>query len=177
MIPDLAIEALDLATAGERLRALRVLLRDAIDDGASVGFLATATDEQIDAYWRQALEEVAVGRRVVFAALRGAQVVGSVQLVFAAQQNAPHRAEVQRLLVLRSQRRAGIGRCLMAALERAALDRGYSLLVLNTRAGDPPEALYRSIGYEPIGRVPGFALNPDGTPNDTMLLYKRLSGA
>jgi GNAT superfamily N-acetyltransferase len=49
--------------------------------------------------------------------------------------NASHRAEVQKLLVLRSWRRQGIGLALMTAIEQAARQTGRSLLVLDTRLG------------------------------------------
>ena len=55
-----------------------------------------------------------------------------------------------------------------------AFERGRTLLVLNTRTGDPPEDLYRRLGYALVGHVPEFARNPDGTFNTTSLMYKRL---
>lgn len=150
------------------------LLRDAVESGASVGFLAPLGTEQAERYWNERFDEVAVRKRILVAARWRGRVVGSVQLALAAQPNGAHRAEVQRLLVLREQWRRGIGTALMRRLEAAARGRGRTLLVLNTRAGDPPERLYRRLGYRDVGRIPDFARNPDGTFNTTSIMYRHL---
>ena len=62
----------------------------------------------------------------------------------------------------------------MDELERQALVRGRTLLLLNTRSGDPPEQFYRALGYHVVGVVPDFAMNPDGSMNATTILYRRL---
>jgi GNAT superfamily N-acetyltransferase len=71
--------------------------------------------------------------------------VGAVQLDLAERPNALYRAEVMKLFVHRRARRQGIGRILMGAVELAAMEAGRSLLVLDTRKGDPSEQLYLSI--------------------------------
>jgi hypothetical protein len=48
-------------------------------------------------------------------------------------------------------------------------------LFLNTRTGDPPEAMYASLGYTAIGTIPDFAMNPDGTLNRTTYMYKTIA--
>jgi hypothetical protein len=47
-----------------------------------------------------------------------------------------------------------------------------TLLTLDTRAGDAAEALYRATGWHEAGRIPGYALNADRTPCDTILFWK-----
>jgi acetyltransferase len=173
---EVTIQLIDGASpAGETLiDGFTTLLRDAIDDGASVGFLSASTEDVLRAYWTGVLAECHAGRRLALVASCLGDIAGCVQLVFATQENAPHRAEVQRLLVRRSYRRAGIGRRLMLEIERQALARGRTLLLLNTRTGDPPEMFYQTLGYKVVGRVPDFAMNPDGSMNDTTILYRRL---
>ena len=58
----------------------------------------------------------------------------------------------------------------------AGRGRGVTLLTLNTRAGDPPEALYLRLGYTLVGPIPAFAQNPDGSLNTTSIMYKLLGG-
>ena len=118
--------------------ALVDLLADAVADGASVGFLAPLDRALAAAYVAERLAEVRAGRRVVLVARDGGRIVGSVHLALAFDQNSAHRAEVQRLLVLRSHRGRGIGAALMRAVEGEARARGRTLLVLNTRTGGPP---------------------------------------
>lgn len=166
-----------LPDANGRARALRdliVLLRDAVDDGASVGFMAPLDENLAQAYWLERLREASNGRRVILAAYDDDTIVGSVQLVFAAQQNGQHRAEVQRLIVHRDHRQQGIATRLMEQLEDVAREHGCQLLVLNTRSDDAPERFYRRLGYTSAGRIPDFARNPDGTFNTTTIMWRRL---
>jgi ribosomal protein S18 acetylase RimI-like enzyme len=91
---------------------------------------------------------------------------------FASSPNQPHRAEVQKLLVHPGVRRRGLGRGLMSRLESEALRAGKTLLTLDTRADDAGEALYRAMGWHEAGRIPGYALNADRTPCDTIFFWK-----
>lgn len=154
------------------IEALMDLLEDAVEDGASVGFLLPFDRELGRNYWVDRL--TALEQYVVLAAWRGQNLVGSAQLAFPAQENGRCRAEVQRLLVLRSARRQGVGSALIDRLEQIAKAGGRRTLFLNTRTGDPPEAMYASLGYTAVGVIPAFAMNPDGTLNDTTFMYKRL---
>jgi ribosomal protein S18 acetylase RimI-like enzyme len=164
------LEGCDDAT----ISGLIALLSDAIDDGASVGFVTPLDKHAADTYFRRALTDVAGGSKVMWIAKDAIGIVATVQLALAMQPNGSHRAEVQRLLVHRRARRRGLGTALMRVLEGEAAATGRTLLVLNTRAGDPPERLYRSLGYQVVGVIPRFARNPDGTLNDTTIMFKEL---
>jgi ribosomal protein S18 acetylase RimI-like enzyme len=111
----------------------------------------------------------------MLAAYDGEQLLGTVQLDLAAKANARHRAEVQKLLVLQSVRRRGLGRRLMRAVEELALRLGRSLLVLDVRKDDPAQRLYESIGFQVTGIVPRYASDPDGTLCDCTFLYRELA--
>lgn len=162
-----------LAEIEARLMELASLLQDAVDGGASIGFLAPLAEDDALSYWTGVGEAL---NRVVLVAQIGRKIVGSVQLDLCDRPNGVHRAEVIKLLVHRSVRRQGIGRALMAAAERAALEQGRTLLVLDTRRGDPSEALYRSLGYRAVGAIPRFAMSSaDRQLHDTMIFYKELS--
>jgi acetyltransferase len=57
----------------------------------------------------------------------------------------------------------GIGRELMEALERAALESRLSLLWLTTHDGTEACAFYEAIGYTKLGVMPDYSRRPDGT--------------
>jgi hypothetical protein len=60
----------------------------------------------------------------------------------------------------------------MARAEIEASRAGKTLLTLDTRAGDAAENLYRALGWHEAGRIPGYALNADRTPCDTIFFWK-----
>jgi GNAT superfamily N-acetyltransferase len=95
--------------------------------------------------------------------------------MFAHQPNAPHRAEIGKMLVLAAARRQGLGRRLLAAAEEAAREAGRTLLLLDTESGSAGDMLYRSCGWTEIGRVPGHAFRPDGRLAETTMFYKTLA--
>jgi acetyltransferase len=111
----------------------------------------------------------------VLAAVHNGMTIGSVQLDLASMPNALHRAEVQKLLVLRSWRRQGTGQALMMAIEQAARQAGRQLLVLDTRLGDAAERLYARMGYLRVGVIPKFALSSVGRLDATVIFYRDLS--
>ncbi|MBM2884706.1 GNAT family N-acetyltransferase [Chromobacterium phragmitis] len=173
----LDIIALDAKQAEARLPELAELLRACVYDGASVHFVTPFSIEQAQAFWRdKTLPSVAGGGRLLLAALRDGELAGSAQLDCDTPPNQPHRAEVCKLLVHPRHRRQGIARALMLELERHAQARGRSLLTLDTASGDKAEPLYRSLGYQVAGMIPGFALDGRGEKlNATTILYKALN--
>jgi GNAT superfamily N-acetyltransferase len=170
-----AIVAWQPSAAGRWLPQLIVLLQDAVDSGASVGFLAPLADGDAYRYWMKAFGQLSDGSRIILAAVHEDSIVGSVQLELASMPNASHRAEVQKLLVLRSWRRQGIGLTLMTAVEQAAHQAGRPLLVLDTRLGDAAEQLYTYMDYTRVGVVPQFALSSTGTLDATVIFFRDLS--
>jgi len=149
------------------------LLRDAVDAGASVGYLAPLAADDGRAFWRSVKSELADGRVLLGAYVDG-RLVGSVQLATVPKPNGRHRAEVQKLLVLREFRGRGIGKELMAAIERKAKELGRWLLVLDTVPAQPAEKLYERIGYRRAGVVPDYAEKSGGGFEPTVIFYKKL---
>jgi len=88
--------------------------------------------------------------------------------------NQPHRGDVAKMLVHRRARRQGLGEALMRAAEQQALQAGKTLLVLDT-ASDSAERLYTRAGWIECGRIPGYALLPNGEPCATTYFYKRIA--
>ncbi|MNN93957.1 Acetyltransferase [compost metagenome] len=86
--------------------------------------------------------------------------------------NAPHRAEIAKLMVHPEQRRKGIARMLMETAEQAAAACGRTLLVLDTREGDPSNLLYQSRGFVEVGKIPDYVISGDGEMSATVIYYK-----
>ena len=170
-----SVEALSPEATLSLRPSLVTLLRDVVDGGASVGFLPPLNAAEADRYWDGVAAALKGGSRRLWIA-RGADggIVGTVQLDLAGQANGSHRAEVMRLMVASTARRQGIGRALMEAAEAGARGLGRTTLVLDTRQGDPSEALYRGMGWEPAGVIPRYARSADGTLHATAFYYKLL---
>ena len=169
---------LNKLTAAEvvaELPALTNLLLDAVDSGASVGFLPPLGVDVAREYWNEVIHAIDNGNRILIAAFHHADLVGSVQLDLAAKPNALHRAEVMKLFVHRKARRQGIATMLITAVELAAKGAGRNLLILDTRQGDPSEYLYLSLGYRHAGVIPRYARSESGELHSTVFLYRELA--
>jgi len=154
---------------------LAEILVDCVDGGASVSFMQPLSRARARAFWQGVLDSAARAERIVLLARDGdARIAGTVQVVTALPENQPHRADVAKLLVHRRARRRGLARALMLAAEEAARDAGRTLLVLDTVTGGAAEGLYTQLGWCLSGRIPGYALMPDGEPCSTTIFYKTL---
>ena len=152
------------------MNALSSLLIAVVEDGASIGFLPPLLEEASLEYWK---EVIAPDVRLWVAEYSG-EIVGTVQLQLSTKQNGMHRAEIVKLMVHAKARRLGIARQLMGTAEDTAVQEGRSLIVLDTRAGDPSNSLYRSLGYIEAGRIPQYAKSANGQLDTTVLYYKLL---
>jgi GNAT superfamily N-acetyltransferase len=156
---------------------LGALLVDAVDGGAGVNFLAGVTVEETSAWWRGRLDQVRNGVVTTFVARDPDdpdRILGSTILIRSMNPNSPHRAEIGKVLVHTSARRHGLGRALMTAAEDAARAEGRWLLLLDTQAGSPAEAMYLALGWHAFGVVPNHAMLVDGTLSTTTYFWKDL---
>jgi GNAT superfamily N-acetyltransferase len=171
------IEPLITPVAAADLRALALLLVDAVESGAAVSFLAPLTQERAEDWWRRTLSES--HPRAIFLVARDEEgIAGTVQLHPAWAPNQPHRGEIAKLLVHRRSRRTGLGTRLMHAIEEQARRAGFSLLTLDAKRGVAAEHLYRQIGWTHAGTIPRYAFDTDGaTPHDAVIFYKDLCRA
>lgn len=171
----LEIEALTADALQASRAALTALLQDAVDSGASVGFLPPVDEAEAARYWDSVADALGEGSRVILVAHDPhLGLVGSGQLELATRANARHRAEVAKVMVHRRARRRGVGRALMLALEEHARRLGRTTLVLDTREGDPSEELYRSVGWTLAGAIPRYARSATGALDATALYFKLL---
>jgi acetyltransferase len=169
------IEALTAdAIRTNELQDLCALVGDSVSGGASVGWVAVPSEREAAHYWCSVADQVQSGANVVLVARSPSKVIGTVQLHLSARPNGAHRAEVARLLVHSSARRRGVGAALMRAIEEEALKRRVSLLVLDTRTGDPSQQLYEKIGYVLAGIIPNYARGTTGTLEPTSIMYKEI---
>lgn len=162
-------------TAGD-FAALVEVLTECVEGGASIGFMAPVPRAEVEAYWKKVTSDVAGGARTILV-VRGAdgKIVGTGQLAAETRANGRHRAEVQKVLVRPAHRRRGLARQLMAEIEAQARARGITLLYLDTSEGrGGAQALYAGLGYVYAGGIPGYALDPDGTPMKNAIYFKNL---
>jgi GNAT superfamily N-acetyltransferase len=175
--PVSGIEPLDVAAAASAERRLAEILCACVDAGASVSYLPPLAPDISRGFWKRATADVAAGTRVMLGAWEQGVLAGTVMLELASAPNQPHRAEVQKLLVHPSARRRGVARQLMLHAEQEARRARRTLLTLDTRPGDAAEQLYRALGWQEAGRIPGYALNAAGTPCDTLFFWKHVDSA
>ncbi len=171
----LTIERLTPDSAQSLLPDLARLLQDAVDGGASVGFLPPLDRAEAEGYWRGVCDALLTPYRILLVARQADALVGTVQLGLASFPNGAHRAEVMKLLVHSAYRRNGVGRRRMAAVEAEARRAGRTTLVLDTLEGDPAGQLYTALGYQRAGAIPEYAAIGDGSLQPTVVYYKLLA--
>ena len=163
------------ATEGHKyVAALAGILLDCVQGGASVSFMASLTKAEAEAFFEKVVDGVQRGERILLAAFIESQLVGTVQIILATPPNQPHRADVAKLLVLRSARKQGVGARLMVSVDEASREAGKTLLVLDTVTGDSAERLYLRLGWNKVGVIPNYALYPDGRYCDTTVFWKQV---
>lgn len=147
---------------------LSELLIGVVEDGASVGFLPPLSAQDASEYWLHVLDPDV---KLWVARVEG-KIVGTVQLQLCNKQNGRHRAEIAKLMIDPQYRRRGIALELMRTAEAAAWLDLRTLIVLDTREGDPSNTLYQSIGYEQAGSIPSYAKSANGKLHSTVFYYK-----
>jgi GNAT superfamily N-acetyltransferase len=168
------IRRLTAAEGKQCVAALAGVLLDCVQGGASVSFMASLTKAEAEAFFEKVVEGVQRGERILLAAFIDSQLVGTVQIILATPPNQPHRADVAKLLVLKSARKQGVGARLMDSVDEASRQAGKTLLVLDTVTGDPAERLYMRLGWNKVGVIPNYALYPDGRYCDTTVFWKQV---
>ena len=168
---------ISLLTAYEaegHLGRLSEILRDSVEGGALVGYILPFDIEQSKTYWRGVVRSVEDGERLLYCAVDGSGIIGSVQLYLSPEPNAPHRAEIYKLLVHSAFQSRGVGAALMRHVEAEALRLGRSLLLLDTVAGGTGERLYRKLDWQEVGTVPRHFVDPHGNFKSSVYFMKLL---
>jgi hypothetical protein len=85
------------------------LVQDAVEGGASIGFVLPLKRRELEAYWQSVVAAMRDGERHLLAAFDDGQLIGAVQLALEPRPNGRHRAEIMKLMVQRTHRRAWRG--------------------------------------------------------------------
>ena len=169
-----SIVCFSVERAERELGQLSSLLVDAVDSGASVGFMPPLSSAEAADYWRSVVQSIGEGTRVLLAAMDGNVVEGAVQIALETRANGNHRAEAMKLFVHRRARRRGLAKALMAEVERTARRLGRTLLVMDTRKGGEAEKMCEALGYVRFGEVPNYARSADGRLHTTVFFFRQL---
>ena len=150
------------------------LLIDAVDSGASIGFMPPISRADAFAYWQDAIAVMRTGHRLLLVAMDEDVVQGSVQIHLEPRANGNHRAEAIKLFVHRRARRRGLAKALMLEVESTARRLCRTLLLMDTRKGGEAEKMCESLGYTRYGEVPKYARSGDGRLDATVFYYHQL---
>jgi acetyltransferase len=160
--------------AAREIGQLADLLMDAVEAGASIGFMPPLSMEQALAYWRNVIAEMRTGQRLLLVSIEGGLIQGSVQIHLEPRPNGNHRAEVAKLFVHRRARRRGLAKALMLEVESTARTLGRTLLLMDTRKGGEAEKMCQSLGYVKCGEIPKYARSADGNLDPSVFYYCQL---
>ena len=86
------ITALTPEQVEQQLGQMADLLMDAVDGGASIGFMPPLGREEALGYWREVIAAMRSGRRLVLAAMDADVIQGAVQIDLEQRPNGNHRA-------------------------------------------------------------------------------------
>lgn len=163
-----------LAATSALIDTLAALLAEVVAQGGSVGFMHPLDKAQARAFWERALQAAADGQRIVFGAFDGDLLIATVSLLLDCPPNQPHRAEIAKMMTLPRWRGRGIAAALLRAAEAAAVERGKTLLVLDTASEGGAAGLYEKHGFTLAGEIPDYARKPHGGLTGTLLYWKRI---
>ncbi|TPI39855.1 GNAT family N-acetyltransferase [Mesorhizobium sp. B3-1-9] len=160
----------DAATVAQ----LSALLIETVAAGGSVSFMHPLSLEAARDFWRKSLAGAKRGERAVLGAWQGGALAGTVTLLLDFPPNQPHRAEIAKLMTGRDHRGKGVATGLMRAAEKLAVEKGRTLLVLDTASEGGAAGLYENLGFTLTGEIPDFALKPHGGLTGTLIYWKRI---
>lgn len=159
------------------IAALADLIIDTVANGGSVSFMHPLAPEAATAFWTASLAAADRGERVVLGVYDGATLIGTVTLLLDCPPNQPHRAEIAKMMTRMSYRNQGIARFLMHLAEGIAIERGKTLLNLDTAADEGAAGFYEGLGFQKAGIIPDYALKPHGGLTGTIIYWKRIGKA
>ncbi|RWP47864.1 GNAT family N-acetyltransferase [Mesorhizobium sp.] len=169
-----SIEIKALTQAAGAQAMLVDMLIETVATGGSVSFMHPLAPEAAGAFWTRSLMAAARGERAVLGAWDGKALVGTVTLLLDCPPNQPHRAEIAKLMTRVDHRGKGVATRLMRAAESLAVEKGRTLLVLDTAAEEGASGLYERLGFTLAGEIPDYALKPHGGLTSTLIYWKRI---
>ncbi len=169
-----ALEIRPLTEDAAITATLAELLIETVAAGGSVSFMHPLSVDAATDFWRKSLAAAARGERVVLGAWDGEVLAGTVTLLLDYPPNQPHRAEIAKLMTRLDYRGQGIATRLMQVAETLAIEKGKTLLVLDTASEEGASGLYEKLGFTLTGEIPDFALKPHGGLTGTLIYWKRI---
>lgn len=170
-----AITIRPLSPSPAVIDALATLIIETVAGGGSVTFMHPLSPEEARAFWTGSLAAAEEGKRVVFGAFDGDDLVGTLTLLVDCPPNQPHRAELAKMMTRPSHRGRGIATALIEAAETEARARRRSLIVLDTASDGGAGPLYERCGFLLAGEIPDYALKPHGGLTGTLYYFKQLA--
>lgn len=155
--------------------ALSEILIETVANGGSVSFMHPLSLQAASDFWQASLASAGRGERIVLGAFEEEHLIGTVTLLLDLPPNQPHRAEIAKMMTRISHRNRGVATALMRTAEAMAIDRGRTLLVLDTALEEGASWLYKRMGFTLAGIIPDYALKPHGGLTGTMIYWKRLA--
>lgn len=158
----------------KEIKSLVDLLKDAVANNYSVGFMRDSTEADFEKFW---LDEISRcdSENGIFIAFSGDEVLGSVIVTRELRANGRHRAEFRKLLVHSTAQKMGIGTALEKLAKNYEKDIGLMLLYLDSATSYLIDGVYEKWGWKKSGEIPNFAKNPDGSLVSTWFFYKLLN--
>jgi GNAT superfamily N-acetyltransferase len=168
------MEIAPLTCSPETVAALAALLRETVAAGGSVSFMHPLDPGVAAAFWTRSLAAADAGERVVLGAFEDDQLVATVTLLLDCPPNQPHRGEIAKMMTRLDRRGRGLARALMVEAERIAVERGRTLLTLDTADEEGAGPFYEKLGFTPAGVIPDYAYKPHGGLCGTIIYWKRV---
>lgn len=167
---------LPLTAQPDIIAALSNLLIETVANRGSIGFMHPVTPAKASRFWKRSLTAAGKGARVVLGAYDGEQLIGTVTLLLDCPENQPHRGEIAKMMTSVAHRGHGVAGALLREAERIAIEKGRTLLVLDTAEREGAAGLYEKMGYQRTGVIPDYALMPYGGLTGTIVFWKRIGG-
>jgi ribosomal protein S18 acetylase RimI-like enzyme len=168
------IEIAPLRSSPEVRAMLSEMLIEVVANGGSVSFMHPLEQSRADAFWDGALVAADRDERVILGAWIDGELAGTVTLLLDLPPNQPHRGEIAKMMTRVKHRGRGVARALMVELERIAVERGRTMLTLDTATDEGASGLYEKLEYTFAGELPEYALKPHGGLTGTKLYWKRI---
>jgi GNAT superfamily N-acetyltransferase len=165
---------MSLSAEPATITALADLLIETVAHRGSIGFMHPVAPAKAAAFWGASLATAERGQRVVLGAYDGEELIGTVTLLLDLPENQPHRGEIAKMMTRLSRRGQGVASALLRAAEQIAVERGRTLLTLDTAEQEGAAGLYEKMGYQRTGLIPDFALMPYGGLTGTIVYWKRI---
>ncbi|KAH8179113.1 acetyltransferase (GNAT) family protein [Sarocladium implicatum] len=167
----------------EHLPALITLLQSCVNDDpaqSSLGFLAPLSAKEATEYWTSISGSISghTAQTALLVALADGIVLGTGQVARIQKATQSYRGEVRKVLVSSESRGFGLGRKMMAELERVAHeDMDLDILMLDTSTETPARGFYQKLGWTEWGTCPDYSFSADGVQkHSATFFFKRLTG-